>query len=136
MAKFTDAKGREWTIEIPNFRAIKDLREHGLDINAAAQTFGGMAELFEDAERLVQGAWVLLKTTPDISFDTWTEAIDRDALERLKLAFGEAVLDFFHHRRAGNAKPLLMSLLDPSIPTGSNGSAGNSPGSSASTPTA
>lgn len=130
MATFTDAAGREWKLEIPNFRAVTRLREEtGFDLNRVAHAEDGLADLiYGDAERVVKAGLFLVTGPAPGSADEFAGAIDRDALERLRLAVAGATFDFFHHRRAAGMTARLRTLMTPG---GSTGSAGTSPGPAA-----
>lgn len=135
MAKFRDANGREWPVVIPSVGAVARLRaEHDFDLNKAVQTWGGLLELLEDAERMLKAIWSLIPS-PGISYEEWIEAINAEALERIRHTFAEAVLDFFHYGRAEAMKEKLRSHLSLTANTSRSASSelpGDSPASAGS----
>lgn len=147
MAKFTDINGREWTVAL-TIGSIADLkREANFDLGAAVKSGDALAlTLFGDPEQLALVLWAMVREqAKPLDRDAFYLLLDPDSLDRGGDALMEAIVDFYHRRRAPAIKeklPALMAKVDQKLgaavaaamDTALTRSAGDSPGSSASIP--
>jgi hypothetical protein len=146
VARFKDSKGRDWDIVL-NVGLIGELkRDAAFDLGKAAEAgerFGDF--LFADPSTLANVLWVLVRrqaTSQGVTEEQFPYVLDGDAIDRAGDALMEAVIDFFHRRRAGAMKarlPKLLAKMDAEIQAAMSqaadsilsGSAGSSPESPA-----
>jgi len=129
MAKFSDANGVERTLAIPNFGAVIRWRKEGrIDLNKVGNDSGALFDLLRgDTEQMLRAAHLL--SGREEEFDDFADALGSDHIEQAREALLEAILDFFHHRRAKEIRGAFVAMI--LSPSGSNETAANSAATSA-----
>jgi hypothetical protein len=102
MAKFTDAKGRDWTIAITTGN-VKAVRQR-LDVDLVDLNNSAVNRLAEDFVLLVDVLWVLCEQQaankqPPVSPEEFGEALVGDPIEAACSAIAESIADFFPGQR-------------------------------------
>ena len=98
MSKFTDAKGRDWTVAITT-GAIKTVRQR-LDVDLVDLNQSTMERLADDFVLLVDVLWVLCEQQaankqPPVDAEDFGESLVGDPIEAACSALTEAIADFF-----------------------------------------
>jgi hypothetical protein len=105
--RFTDAKGREWTLAIVHQDAVRIRKELGVSLYSLCDNkLAGLAELLSDPEKLVCVVYDLVQKKADregISPEDFGSAFSGETLEAMGDAFLEALTDFFPNRQTRKA---------------------------------
>jgi hypothetical protein len=141
MAKFSDAKGRPWLVEITvgAYRRLK--RDTPLDLDQLAEDGTRLAEIiYGPPFALAAVAECLLGEqvkAAGLTVDEFADAFDPATVDRFGDALLEAIVDFFLRGRAGKVKEALgqkMKEAADGLLSPSNNSPASAPASSDSTP--
>lgn len=106
-----DANGRDWDITIPNFASVIRIREQGIiDLNKIGHASGELYDLLHgDAETVLRVAHAI--TGGSAPIEMFHEGVTGEVLDDVRKALFEAVVDFFHKRRAEEVKARLAELM-------------------------
>lgn len=117
MARFADAAGREWPLNITFGMAGELKSDANFDLGAPNnETFGRV--LYSDPFGLVKVLWVIIRRDAEklgVTNDQFLEAMDGETLDLACDALMEALSDFIHRRRSATVKarlPELMAAVD------------------------
>lgn len=152
MARFSDSTGYEWDLRL-NRGVLPDLKRAGLDLDRATKEANWLGDvLFGDVDVLAEAMWVLLAEQAQragLDRNQFDRRLDAETFDRAGTALLEEIVDFFHRGRSKHIKdrlPKILTAIDAkmgtladaaterAIKSISDGSATNSPASSASTP--
>ena len=141
MAKFKDARGREWVISL-TVADLKKLRELGVELSPGKvdESLGEL--LYAEPEKLVTVLFHLCESQAagqGVTPDDFAAGFTGDVLGEAGEAFAEAITDFFPRRKIGRAMAASLrtnlEAIDEKVAKSiSSRGVGNSPDSSASTP--
>jgi hypothetical protein len=100
--KFTDAKGRDWTLAINN-GSIKAVRQK-CDVDLADPTYATLNKMASDFVLLVDVLWVLCEQQaankqPPVSPEDFGEALVGDPIDAACAAMEEAIAGFFPRQK-------------------------------------
>jgi hypothetical protein len=149
VAAFTDKDGKTWQVSL-TVGHLAPLKAFHLDLGQLLRSDEAWASLFTaDPQDKVAALYEVCKGQIEragVTPEGWAYLFDGPTLERATVALAEAVIDFFPRQRIaramrGNLSRLLERMdrevaakIDAGSGPTSNGAAGNSPASSASTP--
>ena len=107
MPKFTDCKGREWTVAITVADLGRVRTDAKFDLGSALKSSEGFADLlFAEPEKLVTILWVLVESEAkgrNVSPEEFAAGFDGPTVEAGAEALAEAVLDFFPRQQVSRA---------------------------------
>lgn len=111
MARFSDNKGRPWTLAITHGDAIRVKQGTPAQVDLyglMGDKLKGLAELMGNPVGLVEVVWILIEpaaTKLGVTPEEFGFSLDGAALEAMSEAFYDALADFFQ-----KARPQLMKL--------------------------
>jgi hypothetical protein len=149
MPTFADKDGKAWQVSL-TVGHLAPLKAFHLDLNQLLRSDEAWASLFTaDPQDKVAALYEVCREQIEkagVTPEGWAYLFDGPTLERATVALAEAVIDFFPRQRIaqamrGNLRRALERMdreiaarIDAGQGPTSNGAAGNSPASSASTP--
>ena len=98
MAKFTDAKGREWEFRRITVGDLDELAALGLDVEAVSEDFGQLAALGAKPRAFATVLWWFVGnavTAAKVEPVDFKAGLDGDAMARAFDALRDAVIGFF-----------------------------------------
>jgi hypothetical protein len=106
VAKFTDAKNREWQFREITFADLAELKALGLDVEAVSADLGLLAGVFEDRRRLAELLWWFVApavAAAKVDGAEFHRGLTGDTLYAATVAIRDSVIGFFHYPPAVKA---------------------------------
>lgn len=113
MAKFKDAKNREWLLAINILSAERVKKATNVDCyRLLGDNLKPLQELFENVYVLAHVAFELTRgQRPDVTVEDFAEAMDADSLYGIQHALCEAIIEITPTAKRANVRKLFDRLL-------------------------
>jgi hypothetical protein len=113
VAKFTDAKGREWSLVITIGHVAELRRDAGFDFDKLKESEDAFASaLFGNPITIAKILWVLVRKGGATTEDEFYDGLDPDSVDRATVALMEAIVDFFHRGRSSPARNRVKEVME------------------------